>query len=59
LGAVWIGIYPREERIKGIKNLLSLPEDILPVSLVAIGYPAEKKEAENRYKPERVHHNRW
>jgi hypothetical protein len=26
---------------------------------VAIGYPAEKKEAENRYKPERVHHNRW
>lgn len=59
LGAVWLGIYPREERIKEFKKLFSLPENIIPVSLVAIGYPAEKKKPENRYQESRVHYNSW
>ena len=28
-------------------------------SLVVLGYPAEQVPAEDRYRPERVHHNRW
>ena len=59
LGAVWLGIFPREERVKGMKDLLSIPDNIVPFSLISIGYPAEKQERVDRYKSERIHHNKW
>ncbi len=59
LGAVWLGIYPMEERIEGIRKLLAIPEDVVPLSLISLGYPDEKKDPANRFNPVRVHHNRW
>lgn len=59
LGGVWLGIYPRKERIAGIRELLSLPDHILPVSLISLGYPAEQKPFENRYDELKIHHNKW
>ena len=59
LGAVWLGVYPREERSKGLKNLFNLPDHIVPISLIACGYPAEKLDTEDRFKKERIHHNKW
>jgi len=59
LGAVWLGIYPLKERITGMVKLLDFPQRILPLSLISIGYPAEKVPRENRYDPTRVHTNRW
>ncbi|MBD3225287.1 MAG: nitroreductase family protein [Caldithrix sp.] len=59
LGAVWIGVYPRESRIAMVSKILHLPEHILPIALVAVGYAAESKSAVNRFKPERVRYNRW
>ena len=59
LGAVWLGIYPREERINGLRKLLSIPEHIIPFSLISIGYPAETKPKANRYNESRIHYNKW
>lgn len=59
LGGVWLGVYPREERMENLRKLLYLPDYILPVSLVAIGYPDEKKERPERFLPERIHWEKW
>jgi nitroreductase len=59
LGAVWLGVYPREERVKGISELFGLPSHIIPVALLSIGFPGEEKEFDDRFKPERVHKDRW
>ena len=59
LGAVWCGVYPREPRMEGLKRLVGLPEKVIAHSLVVLGYPAEQVPAEDRYRPERVYHNRW
>ena len=59
LGAVWLGVYPREDRVTGIQKLLGLPEHIKPLNIVPIGYPAETKPPTNRYDSSRIHHNRW
>jgi nitroreductase len=59
LGAVWLGIYPREKRVEGLIKLLHLPEHILPVSLISIGIPAETKPQENRYDAGKVRWNKW
>lgn len=59
LGAVWLGIAHNQEREDGIRHLVELPAGVQPISLVVIGYPAEKKPRESRYKRERVHRNKW
>lgn len=59
LGAVWVGIYPIEESVTFICTLLGLPEHVIPLSLVSLGYPAGKKPGANRYNPARIHHNQW
>mgnify|MGYP001769731856 CR=1 FL=1 len=49
LGAVWLGIHPREDRVDGIKKLLNLPDNISPLALIALGYPAEKHPPADRF----------
>lgn len=59
LGACWVGIYPVEERIRGLRDLLGIPEHVVPLSMVALGYPAEEKKPAARFRPERIHKDRW
>ncbi len=59
LGAVWLGIYPIEERVEGLRRLLGLPEDVIPFALVSMGHPAEEKKNGERYDATRVHHDGW
>ncbi|QNO16055.1 nitroreductase family protein [Alkalicella caledoniensis] len=59
LGAVWLGIHPIEKLEQQVINLLNLPEGIIPLNLIAVGHPAEKKEPANRYHEAKVHYNKW
>ena len=61
LGTVWCGIYPRPERMEGLGKLLGLPEGVVPHALVVIGHPARPEDFKrvDRFKPERIHRNRW
>jgi nitroreductase len=59
LGGVWLGVYPIEDRVVGIRKLLGMPENVIPFALLSIGYPAEQKSPGNRYDESRVHHNKW
>lgn len=59
LGAVWLGVYPRQERVAQVKQLLQIPSHVIPLNLIAIGHPAEKKEARTQYDKTRVHEDKW
>jgi nitroreductase len=59
IGAVWSGVYPREEIFQKFRKLFHLPEKVTPFSLVVLGYPKEKSSKESRYKKERIHYNSW
>lgn len=59
LGACWLGVHPRENRIEHIKKLFNLPENIIPVSAIAIGYPMEEKNSRTRYNKDSVHIEKW
>lgn len=59
LGSVWLGMYPREERMKDVSRLLDIPDHVLPVSLISIGHPDESKDAPDRFKADRVHYNKY
>jgi nitroreductase len=59
LGAVWVGIYPTEDRILRMRKLLGLPRHVVPLCLVPVGHPAERVPHEERYDASRVHQDRW
>jgi nitroreductase len=59
LGACWLGVYPREGRVAGMRKLLQLPSHIIPFAVVSLGYPNEKKPREERYNTMRIHRNKW
>jgi nitroreductase len=59
LGACWIAVYPLAEIIKNLRDAFAIPQHIIPVALISVGYPAEEKSAEERYKTERIHFNKW
>ena len=59
LGAVWIGVYPRDERVTALHGLLSLPATVTPLCAIAIGWPAERPAPIDRFRPERIHEEQW
>ncbi len=59
LGAVWTGVFPLEDRIRGFQSLFSLPDHIVPFALVPIGHPAEEPPAADRFREDRIHYNGW
>lgn len=59
LGAVWLGVHPRPERVQPIREALGIPEPVVPLSLIAVGHPAESLPPRTQYDPDRVHRDRW
>lgn len=48
LGAVWLGVFPYRERSAGVASVLGLPDDIIPFSIVSVGRPTRRGEAEGQ-----------
>ncbi len=59
LGAVWTAAYPLQDRVDNLQKLFGIPKTIIPLCVIPIGYPAEKKEPVDRFKKERVHSEKW
>ena len=59
LGAVWTALYPMEERIQPVSEALKLPDTLIPLCTVVIGYPAEQPEPKDKWKPENVSYNEF
>jgi len=61
LGAVWLGVYPMEDRMEKVKKQFELPEGITPFSVISIGYPAEENANHfvERFDKSRIHEEKW
>lgn len=59
LGAVWTGVYPRDDRMAGFIKMFNLPKNVIPYSFTVIGYPEKEPEKVDRFKKERVHYNTY
>ena len=59
LGAVWCGLYPVIHLTKSMKQLLSLPETIIPVGLIAIGHKGEERTTADRFDKTKIHYEEW
>ncbi len=59
MGAVWVSAYPNKDTIKGIREYYGIPENIVPVSIISIGFPDEEAATEDRFNKSRIHYKKW
>ena len=59
LGAVWTGVYPSPDRMNALEKLLNLPDNILPLAMIPVGYPESEKSNHKKVNPVTVHYNGW
>ena len=57
--SVWIGVSQSYPNIEDIETYLGLPKQIKCLSVLALGYPAVNKEANDRYDIHKIHYERW
>lgn len=52
LGGVWTCLYPHQDRIDHVKQLLGIGTDFVPFDLIPIGHPATDHAPMNKWHPE-------
>lgn len=59
LGAIWIGVYPLPSVIKPVREVLNIPEHVVPLSIAYVGYSDEYKEPRTQYNEKRIYHQQY
>lgn len=59
LGTCWLGVHPRADRMDNIRALFKLPDNIIPMCGIAVGWPAEELKARTRFNVDLVHYEKW
>jgi nitroreductase len=59
LGAVWTAAYPDQDRMKLVRKVLKIPEDIIPLNVIPIGHPTGEDKPKDKYKKEKIHWEQW
>lgn len=56
LGSCWVGVYPVPPFVAWVRRALHLPAHVIPMGVLYVGHPAQRKPARTQYDPTRV---RW
>lgn len=59
LGAVWTAVYPYNERLRPVTEVMQLPDYIVPLNVIPIGYPKGNPQPKNKYDADNIHYNGW
>ena len=60
LGAVWLCVYPEQDRISHVRSVLGIPEDLTPFAILSVGYPeSDPHPQQDRFDAQRIHRNKW
>ena len=59
LAACWTGIYPRQERTEDFRKMFNVPEGLIPMAFVPVGYADEDKGPVDRFDEGKVHIESW
>jgi hypothetical protein len=54
-----MGLYPIDRWVNQTREVFSLPEEIVPMGIIAVGHPDMEVKPADRYKSEYVHFEEW
>ena len=58
-GAVWTAVYADLGLVKIVREILSIPEDVIPLNVIPIGVPADNEPPIDKWRPENVRWEKW
>lgn len=59
LGGVWLGMYPIEDVMQRMREIYSIPDHIIPFSVVSVGYPDKPLNPHRTYNDQKVHRDEY
>ncbi len=59
LGGVWTGIHPIQDRVEAFSRLFNLPDNVVPMGFVPLGWPAQPASEASRFREDRIHYNTY
>jgi nitroreductase len=59
LGGCWLAVQPFPAFIQGFRDLQKLPDNIHPLSFLAIGHPSASQKPVDRFDTKKIHYNAW
>lgn len=59
LGAVWTTGYPSKIKMAAVIEILDLPDHIVPLNVIPLGYPAEFEKPKDKWNPDNLHWQKW
>lgn len=59
LGAVWTAVQPGADRIAATRAILNIPEHLIPLCIIPVGYPDEQPEVKQKYTEDNIFYNRF
>ena len=57
LGAVWTASYPYADRMEVARRYARLPENVLPLCVIPIGYPSGDIQPKDKFNEAKIHRN--
>ena len=55
LKAVWTAVHPYPERQEFVRELLNIPPEIYPFSIIPVGFPKGEEKPKDKFDPGKVH----
>jgi nitroreductase/Na+-translocating ferredoxin:NAD+ oxidoreductase RnfG subunit len=59
LGAVWTAAFPYEDRINIVRKNLKIPDNLIPLNVIPLGYPDGEHLPKDKWNDEIVFYNEW
>ena len=59
LGAVWTAVHPDGEKVRNVRELLAIPENIVPLNVLPIGVPKGTGAVIDKFREENIHREKW
>ncbi len=59
LGAVWTAAYPIKDREDIVRRAINAPSHIVPLNVIAIGYPTGEDQPKNKWDKNNIHWEKW
>lgn len=59
IGAVWTAVYPYADRDSIVRQAMELPDHIMPLAIIPLGYPSGIDTPKDKFDESRIHQNKW
>ena len=59
LGGVWTAVYPEKKLMAHVRGTLGIPENVIPLNVIPVGYPTGVDRPKDKFNPENMHWEQW